>query len=172
MLCMSAMGSLILSRGVPSDSPPSVLAPIHLVDYIDRLLQLLQCFLGVGDLWRSLELLSFRSLLTFIVCWRFSLLTEKVTPTTQDAVMLEYETCDYEFWYQSDCVEHMNSYNHWPECETCDRQFQTQRACNQYMHAKDHCAYDFPCETCDKKDRSQAAVDKHMASRGHWKNGM
>ncbi|KAG2421807.1 hypothetical protein HFD88_005783 [Aspergillus terreus] len=84
--------------------------------------------------------------------------------------MFECETCDEQFYYKSDCEQHMEDYDHWPECETCDRVFRTQRACDQHMDALDHWAVEYECDTCDRTFRSQAAADQHMRALGHYTN--
>ncbi|KAJ5158992.1 Zinc finger C2H2 [Penicillium coprophilum] len=82
--------------------------------------------------------------------------------------MFECATCNDEFWYQSDCDEHMHDYGHWIECDTCNRLFRSQFACHQHMDALDHWAPTFECETCTSTFRTQNAANSHMNAKRHW----
>ena len=84
--------------------------------------------------------------------------------------MYECATCDEEFYYQCDCDDHMDDYDHWCDCETCPRKFRTRRACEQHMIALEHWAPDFECDTCTRTFSTQHAADQHMKATGHYKN--
>jgi hypothetical protein len=84
------------------------------------------------------------------------------------STMFECATCDDEFYWQVDCDEHMNDYDHWIECQTCTRLFRTRTACNQHMNAVDHWAPTFDCEVCTSTFHTQHAANQHMNAKGHW----
>lgn len=81
--------------------------------------------------------------------------------------MFECASCDYEFYNEQDCDNHMEDYDHWAECETCDRQFRSERAAEQHMDALDHWAL-YKCETCTREFGSEAALDQHMRAKKHF----
>ncbi|KAE8154339.1 hypothetical protein BDV25DRAFT_116490 [Aspergillus avenaceus] len=85
--------------------------------------------------------------------------------------MADYDclTCTATFWELWDRDDHMDYYDHWPECETCPRSFGSWSACHQHMNATGHYAPRFYCETCNKEFRSEHASRQHMTSMGHWR---
>lgn len=69
------------------------------------------------------------------------------------------DTCHRRFRYESDCVEHMDHYDHWGErfpCETCSKEFLSEEAADFHMlqlrHFKDYC-YD-----CDRVFANENAL--------------
>jgi len=85
-----------------------------------------------------------------------------------DDSQYEYETCSERFWSKDDCYEHMEEWNHWPECETCPKTFRTCASRDQHIYSLDHWAERFECETCNNQYLSQDAAYCHMNEAGHW----
>ncbi|KAI9148815.1 Telomere zinc finger-associated protein [Paramyrothecium foliicola] len=83
--------------------------------------------------------------------------------------MYDCQWCDATFWSESDCEDHMDDEDHWPECETCPKTFRTQRACEQHMDDKQHWAPRFDCETCTRDFSTRHGAEQHMNALRHWK---
>ncbi|KAK5677448.1 hypothetical protein LTS10_010020 [Elasticomyces elasticus] len=86
--------------------------------------------------------------------------------------MLECITCEDQFYYQSDYVEHLNEEDHWLryDNDNCGRRFDNHHALDQHMTAKGHMEFNYPCQTCRIAFRNDDDCVEHMNEQMHWKN--